>query len=111
MKITGEAMMKALNRKRFAWVDQVMREELPTDIYGGMHSANLADRKASTGWLKEHGYRVNDAGDGTIQVFRGTRLVRQTRLILELDDPEELLSVMEAVKDNSNIPLPPWHPK
>src|SRR5262245_32052127 len=102
IKLSREVLTQALNRKRFAWVDSVMRDVLPADIYGSMHSGNPTDRLRATGWMREHGYRITDVGDGVIQIFRGTKLVRQTKMILELNDPDELLAVMESVTENMN---------
>jgi hypothetical protein len=111
MQVTREALTLALNRKRFRWVDMVLKEELPPDIYGSMHSNNFSDHQRAVHWMKEHGYHVQDAGDGVIQIFRGTSLVRQTKMVLELKDPAEMMAVMEAVTENVNIPPPPWVPK
>lgn len=107
IKLSREVLTKALNRKRFAWVDEVMREILPSDVYGRMHSASPAERSSATGWLIEHGYRIHDAGEGMIQIFRGTKLVRQTKMVLELTNSEDLLSVMESA-GHMNLPPPPW---
>jgi hypothetical protein len=112
MRITREAVNEALNRKRFAWVDGVMKDELPTDIYGAMHSRLAVDRVRAVCWMNEKGYRVCDEGDGVMRVLKGTVLVRQTKLVLELTNPEEMLTVMEVMAENiKNIPPPPWQLK
>jgi hypothetical protein len=111
MRVTQEALTKALNKKRFKWVDAVMKEEVPSDIYHSMKSVNMDDRKRAYQWLKERGYYIKDEGEGVCRIMKGTTLVRQTKLVLELDKPEELLQVMEAVTENLHIPPPPWQPK
>jgi hypothetical protein len=111
MQVSRDAMTKGLNRKRFTWVDQVMREELPTDIYGAMHSEYLLERLRATAWLKEQGYRISDEGEGIVRIMKGSKLVRQTKLVLELTDPNDMLAVMEAMHEHiKNLPPPPWQP-
>jgi len=110
MKFNAHLLRVAINRKRFEWVDQVMKEILPTDVYGNMHSNKVADRQKAVNWLNEKGYYVKDAGEGVMQIFKGTRLLRQRTFIWEITDPEELLGIAEAVT-NKNIPPPPWAPR
>jgi hypothetical protein len=111
MRFNTHLLRVAINRKRFEWVDQVMKEILPTEVYGGMHSDNREDRQKAVNWLSEKGYYVKDAGEGVMQVFKGTRLLRQRLFVWEITDPEELLGIAEAVTDHKNIPPPPWAPK
>jgi hypothetical protein len=108
MKLDQKTLQKALAKKIFKWVDGVMKELVPSDIYASAHLGNLADQQRAHNWIREQGIRVVTPGDGYVQVFKGTQLVQQTRLVLELTDPEELLSIAEAVKSNANIPPPPW---
>lgn len=108
MKFNREMLEKALARKIFKWVDDVMKDIVPADIYASAHLGNPSDQHRAHNWLRENGYRILTPGDGYVQVFKGTRLIKQTQLVLELTDPEELLSIAEAVKTNVNIPAPPW---
>lgn len=107
MKFNREMLERALAKKIFKWVDGVMKEIVPPDIYASAHCGNPDDRNRAHNWLKENGYRIITPGEGYVQVFKGTRLVRQTRLVLELTDPDELLSIAEAVKSHTNLPAPP----
>lgn len=111
IKFNQDQLQKALLKKIFAWVDVVMKEELPSHIYDTAHKGKPSERLSTGRWLMEQGYRVVTQPDGEVQIFKGTKLVRRTKMVLELDDPEELLSVMEVVQDNVNIPAPPWDPK
>lgn len=111
MKFTGDDLQKGLARKIFKWVDTVLKDELPADIYASAHAANYDDRQRAMGWLRERGYRIVGQGEGVHQIYRGTALIRQTTMTLNLDNPDDLLSVMEVSKENVNIPPPPWNPK
>lgn len=111
MKFSREQLQKALSRKIFSWVDMVLKEELPADIYAKAHQGTYADRASVNGWLQEHGYRIVTQPDGVCQVFRGSKLVRHTKMVLELTEAEDLLQLAEVVKENANIPPPPWQPK
>lgn len=109
MKFSREILKKALLKRVFKWVDEVMQERLPADIYASAHRGNPNDKARVICWLREQGYRVVSHSDGVVQIFKGTKLVKQTKLVLELTDPDELLSVAEVVSKNVNIPPPPWH--
>lgn len=111
MKFTREMLERALAKKIFGWVDTVFKEELPADIYASAHHGTPSERLRVNRWLAEHGYRIITHPDGVAQIFRGTKLVRQTKMVLELTDPEELLGIAEVVKEHANIPPPPWNPK
>jgi len=109
MKFNREMMEEALKRKIFAWVDGVMRDILPNHLYQTAHRGNPMERDRANRWLKEKGYRVESSDDGVIRVFKGTKVVRQTKLVLELDDPEELLQIAEVVQRHAKaIQPPPW---
>jgi hypothetical protein len=110
LRFTPEMLSQALTRKIFRWVDGVMEDILPADIYASAHLGNETDRNRANNWLKEKGYRVESPGEGFVRIFRGTKLVRQTRLVLELTDHKELLDIAEAVQ-HKNIPPPPWQPR
>jgi hypothetical protein len=110
MKFNREMLEDALKRKIFAWVDGVMREILPNHMYQAAHRGDPFEREKTNQWLKEKGYRIESPGDGLVRVFKGTKLIRQTRLVLELNDPEELLQIAE-VAQHKNIPPPPWQQK
>lgn len=111
MKFNREMLEKAMARKIFAWVDDAMKQLLPDDIYQCAHCGSPVDRIRANNWMQEKGYRVVSQPDGVIQIFRGAAVVKQTKLVLELTDPEELLQIAEVVKDNVNIPPPPWQPR
>lgn len=111
LKFNQEQLQKALLKKIFGWVDKVLKEELPSHIYDTAHAGKPSERMRTSLWLREQGYRIVTNPDGEVQIFKGTKLVRQTKMVLELDNPEELLQVMEVVQDNVNIPPPPWDPK
>lgn len=111
MKFTAEMLQKGLLKKMFGWADLVLKEHIPSDIYGKCHSPVPSEKMRGLRWIQERGYRIATPGEGVVQVFRGTKLLRQTKMVLELDDPEDLLQMAEVVKGNENIPPPPWQPK
>lgn len=111
MKFSQQDLQKALQKKIFSWVDAVFQGELPADIYAKAHCGTPSERLSANLWLKERGYRIVTQPEGVVQIFRGTALVRQTKMVLELEKPEELLQIVEAVSQNVNIPPPPWDPK
>lgn len=111
MKFSRDMLEKALQRKIFSWCDSVMKSEIPSEIYNYVHQGTPIERVRANNWLKEHGYRLVCNPDGVAQVFRGATLVREAKVVLELDDPEDVLQLAEAVTENVNIPPPTWQPK
>lgn len=107
LKFSREMMEKALQKKIFKWVDSVMREELPDEVYSTMHQGTITERMRTSRWLQEQGYHIESQPDGIIRVMRGAVLVRESRVVLELTDPDDLLQMAE-VSENKNIPPPPW---
>lgn len=111
MKFNRDQLQRALSKKIFGWVDGVFKEVLPMDVYATAHCGTPSERLKANLYLQEQGYRVVSQPDGIVQIFKGTKLVRQTKLVLELTDPEELLRIAEVVSEHVNIPPPPWQPK
>lgn len=111
MKFTRDMLDKALQRKIFSWCDSVMKELIPSDVYNNVHHGTPLERIRANNWLKERGYRLVCDPDGVAKVFCGNTLMRHAKIVLELENSDDVLQLAEVVTENVNIPPPPWQPK
>ena len=92
-RISGDQITKGLTRQKFAWVDRQLQKVLPPGIYIAMHAKD----PVALGWVKEHGYHIEEDGD-VVSIMRGANLVARTRMVLELKDLSELDALVKVVK-------------
>lgn len=100
-QVTKEMIGKVINRRKFEWVDREMRKHIPNRVYQAMRRGNTAEKEVATEWIKEKGYHVIEE-DGFCRLKRGDTVIASCRIVLELDTPEDLGAIAEAVGIPSN---------
>lgn len=100
-QVTKEMIGKVINQRKFAWVDEQMRGLIPNSTYQRLKHGTPPERQIATAWVKEKGYHVTEE-EGHVKLKRGDTVIAQCQVVLELETPEDLESLAEAVGIPSN---------
>lgn len=96
-----DSVIKGIKQARAAWVDSVMKKELPSRIYAQVHSEDIQTKAQGIGWIKERGYRTEEQGEEMV-VMKGTKEIARTKVMLEVNSPEELRALAKICKIRQN---------
>ncbi len=96
MKLRPDQIGKVINARKSKWVDGIMKKHLPRRIYQMMHQPE--NRTAAMAWLKENSYRVLFEEKGNVIIKKGDKILAQCQVLLELETPEDLLTLASAMK-------------
>ena len=96
-----DSAIKGIKQAKSAWIDSILKEHIPASVYAKVHSGDPKVKAEGLAWVKERGYSHKQEGEMVI-VQKGFKVLAQTRLMLDLEKPEDLRALARVVKLRQN---------
>ncbi len=74
LKSATDLLVRSIMASKSKWMDSIMSQVLPADIYSWSKSGKNSDRMKLARWLAKNGYEIKE-GEGFSQIWIGKELI------------------------------------